>query len=394
MQKLIFLGYVVDPDTAGEYSGISIAGNKMQWNVLQGLVESGKFDVECLTISPLAVFPKEKRLWQKKEASLLQGGIRQTKIPYCNLPVIKQLSQVNSMYKAAVKLLKKNPNAILFAFNLFPQVGIPLRKLKKKFPQARTVCLLADLPIDDKTDRRGFSKFLRNRFDSSTWKSIANCEKFVVLNEYVAQAYLQGKPYVVVDGGLAENELRAYEFMPKGKKNILFCGALTEYNGISNLLKAMELIQDKEIILDVYGGGYLENTVAEYAKTHKNVFYHGKISNEEVMQKQREAWLLINPRKVDDLIAKVTFPSKTFEYMLSGTPILTTRLNGYGAEYNDKMFFTETDSAEDIAKSIDEISQKSESELREITKRAHTFICEQRIWGTQAKKIINFIVGK
>ena len=111
------------------------------------------------------------------------------------------------------------------------------------------------------------------------------------------------------------------------------------------------------------------------------------------MQKQREAWLLINPRKTDDLIAKVTFPSKTFEYMLSGTPVLTTRLNGYSDEYMDKLFFMETDSAEDIAKSIILIAQKEEYELREITKRAHTFICETRVWKTQAKKIVNFIIG-
>lgn len=393
MQKLIFLGYVVHPESSGEYSGISIAGNKMQWNVLKGLVESGKFDIECLTISPMTVFPKERKLFQKRETSILFENVPQTKIPYCNFPVIKQVSQINSMYKEARKLLKKNPDAVIFGFNLFPQVGLPMRELKKRFPQAKTVCLLADLPIDDKTDRKGFSKFLRARFDTSTWKNMSACDNFIVLNEYVAHTYLNGKPYIVVDGGVDEDEIRPYTFISKSQKNVLFCGALTEYNGIPNLLKAMALIDNSEISLDIYGGGYLEKEVAEWAKTHKNVNYYGKISNEEVMQKQREAWLLINPRKVDDLIAKVTFPSKTFEYMLSGTPVLTTRLNGYSEEYMDKLFFTETDSAEDIAKSIITIARKEESELREITKRAHAFICETRTWSAQAKKIIGFILG-
>ncbi len=394
MQKLIFLGYVVDPEVAGEYSGISIAGNKMQWNVLKGLAESGEFDIECLTISPRAVFPKERKLFQKRESSILLDRVRQTKIPYANVPVLKQVSQINSMCREVRKILKRNPDAIMFGFNVFPQVGVPMRKLKKKFPKAKTFCLLADLPIDDKTNRRGISQWLRTKFDRSTWKNMSACENFIVLNEYVASAYLQGKPYIVVDGGLSEDEIRPYEFTSKTKKNVLFCGALTEYNGILNLLKAMELLDDKEIMLDIYGGGYLENEVEEFTKTHSNVRYHGKVSNREAMKKQREAWLLINPRKVDDLIAKVTFPSKMFEYMLSGTPVLTTRLNGYSEEYMDKLFFTETDSAEDIVKSIITIARKEESELREITKRAHAFICETRVWKMQAKKIVDFIVGK
>ncbi len=382
------------PEEADKYSGISIAGNKMQWNILKALSATGKFDIECLTISPMAAFPKERKLGQKRENAILLDGVRQTKISYCNIPVLKQVSQINAMYREARRILKKNPTAVMFGFNAFPQVGIPMRKLKKKFPQSKTVCLLADLPIDDKTNRCGISKWFRDKFDHSTWESISACENFIVLNQYVANTYLEGKPYIVVDGGLDETELRPYKFQSSAKKNVLFCGALTEYNGILNLLKAMELLVDKEISLDIYGGGYLEKEVEEFAKTHSNVYYRGKVSNQEVMQKQREAWLLINPRKVDDLIAKVTFPSKTFEYMLSGTPVLTTRLNGYSEEYMDKLFFTETDTAEDIAESISMIAKKEETELREITERAYDFVCEKRIWNVQAKKIVDFIIGK
>ena len=391
MQKLIFLGYVVDPKTASEYFGISIAGNKMQWNVLKELSKSDEFSVDCLTITPLAVFPKQKKLFQKKEKELLFDKVNQTKVGYCNLPIIKQLWQTRSIYREACKLLRKNPNAILFGFNLFPQIGIPMRKLKKKFPLCKTVSLLADLPIDDKTDRKGFSKWLRSRFDRSTWKNIEECEQFIVLNEYVAKTYLNGKPYIVIDGGVDAEEIKPYNPLPKTKKNILFCGALTEYNGILNLLKAMEHVNDADVTLDIYGGGYLEKTVSEYVSTHNNVFYHGKVSNEQVIQKQREAWLLINPRTVDDLIAKVTFPSKTFEYMLSGTPILTTKLNGYGEEYEDKMFFIKEDSPLGIATEISRLVEMDNVELVNIAKKAYTFIIKDKTWEAQVKKIVKLL---
>ena len=69
MQKLIYLGYVIDPKKAGNYAGVSIAGNKMQWNVLRCLSMQGVFDIECLSITPMAVFPKQKKIWQKQEKS-------------------------------------------------------------------------------------------------------------------------------------------------------------------------------------------------------------------------------------------------------------------------------------------------------------------------------------
>ena len=152
-----------------------------------------------------------------------------------------------------------------------------------------------------------------------------------------------------------------------------------------------QLKNDADVTLDIYGGGYLEKTVSEYESMHNNVFYHGKVSNEQVMQKQREAWLLINPRTVDDLIAKVTFPSKTFEYMLSGTPILTTKLNGYGKEYEDKMLFIKEDSPLGIATEISRLVKMDNVELVNIAKKAYTFIIKEKTWEAQVKKIVKLL---
>ena len=109
------------------------------------------------------------------------------------------------------------------------------------------------------------------------------------------------------------------------------------------------------------------------------------------MKKQREAWLLVNPRPVDDLISKVTFPSKTFEYLLSGTPVLTTRLNGYGREYDDKMFFAETDTARGLGEAAQKIANTSQQALDDMTERAYKFITTERTWRAQAERINDFL---
>ena len=175
--------------------------------------------------------------------------------------------------------------------------------------------------------------------------------------------------------------------------NLLFSGALAEYNGIRNLLAAMNLVEDDSIVLDIYGDGYLRGDVEEAAKHNPRIRYHGRVANETVMRKQREAWGLINPRVVDDPIAKVTFPSKTFEYLLSGTPVISTRLNGYGPEYEGCMLFAQQDTPEGIAVAIRRMAAMPEEEMKEMTRKARSMVCAQKTWKVQAGRIKAFITS-
>lgn len=396
MKKIVYLGYVVNPEEVNHASGASVAGNKMQWNVIKNLSKYEDIEITCVTISPLAVFPHDKKIYQEHREETLLDGVRSIRVGFCNLPVIKQFWQICSVYHAAKNAVKEMNADILFTFNLFPQVGIPMRWLKKTFPHLETVCLLADLPIDDNTNRKGFSAILRTFFEKSTWKSMQRCEKYIVLNKHVIDKYLPGKPYIVVDGGVDEDDIKCYEKEVKksGEHNILFCGALTEYNGILNLLEAMEYLQDTDIVLDIYGGGYLEDTIKDAAKKNPKIRYYGRVSNQIVMDKQREAWLLINPRVVDDPIATVTFPSKTFEYLLSGTPVLSTKLEAYSDEYNSCMYFSESDTSNSLANSIRKIAEMNSVVLGQKARYAKKFVCEERLWRKQTNKIVLFLEDK
>lgn len=392
MKKIVYLGYLVTPEEANRSSGASVAGNKMQWNIVKNLSKYDDVEITCVTIPPLASFPHDKKIYQRRQTEILLEGVHSIKISFCNLPIIKQFWQICSAYRITKQIVKELDADILFTFNLFPQVGIPMRWLKKKYPHLETVCLLADLPIDDNTNRKGASAMLRKLFEKSTWKSMQVCDKYVVLNKYVIDKYLPGKPYIVVDGGVDEDDIKCYTGSVKksGEHNILFCGALTEYNGIINLIEAMKLLKDTDVVLDIYGSGYLEEIVKTAAKKNPQIRYYGRIPNQEVMQKQQEAWLLINPRITDDPIAQVTFPSKTFEYLLSGTPVLSTRLNGYGKEYNKQMFFAEEDTPKALEIEIRQILELSSSEINKKASEARTFVITMKSWKVQTERILNF----
>lgn len=393
MNKILYLGYVVSPEEANQMSGASVAGNKMQWNVLKNLNSIEGLAVKSITVTPLAVFPKEKQLWQKKQVKELACGVKSICVPYFNFPIIKQLWQIVSVYRTAKKQIKDTGAKTLLCFNLFPQVGIPMRWLKKKFPELDTVCLLADLPLDERTDRKGFSAWIRKKFYYSTWRNMEKCDRFITLNHYVAQTYLPGKPYIMIDGGVDDDVIAQYQVpVEKSKeKNILFSGALTEYNGIMPLIQAMDQIEDQSIYLDIYGSGYLDENVRMAAKQNSHIRYHGRVANDTVLQRQREAWLLMNPRKVDDIISKVTFPSKTFEYLLSGTPVLTTPLATYGPEYKGYMLFTNGDDVKALADGINKVNQMDAMQLQNLAKAAQSFVAQEKSWKKQCQKIAGFL---
>lgn len=384
--NILFIGYAVNSDKIGDCTGGSIAGNKMQLNVLKGLMEKNK--IRAISILPIAAFPKDRNLYIKESDADVFDNLRTRIISYVNFPIIKQVWQTISVYRTAKKMIEKD--TVIFTFNLFPQVGLPMKWLKRKY-RCRTVALLADLPIDDKISRNWISFVFRNIFDVFTLKAIKACDKLIVLNKNAISKYAPNADFLVIEGGFDVHEDIYLPNIIKTKRNMIYSGALTEYSGITSLIEAMKYVENKDAFLEIYGSGELEKYVKYSSENMSNVIYRGKVDNETMRKRQREAYLLVNPRLLSDPISMVTFPSKIFEYMVSGTPVLSTKLSGFSDEYLDKMFIVETNNPKDLSFMINKIMEMSADELKLISNKAREFILEHKTWEKQSTKIDEFI---
>ena len=76
--------------------------------------------------------------------------------------------------------------------------------------------------------------------------------------------------------------------------------------------------------------------------------------------------------------------------MLSGTPIVTTRLLGIPQEYEPYAYFVEYEDVNVIAEKIDELLQQQQ-ELRVFGEQAKAFIVDNKNSEKQAKKILEFV---
>lgn len=394
--NIIFLGSMLPPDRMKYGSGISVAGNKMQYNIIKYLAQNEDVHLYVLSEMPVRPFPHDKRVFVKRYQDRLGKNVEYIEIPYINIPIIKQWSQICSYISCAKQWIDLQDKPVLLAMNLFPYNGLAFLKLKQKYG-LKNAAILADLPIDDNYSRKGLSKTFRKIYNKITVRCIEQCNNYIVLNEQAIKNYTSGSVrYIVVDGGINPEEVTEATAVKSGeqrgsKKRIVYSGALTDYNGIRELIAAMKYISDDSIALEIYGGGILENEVVETIKGYDNISFRGKVSNEDMMKIQSEAWLLVNPRPVDDPIARVTFPSKIFEYMVSGTPVLTTRLNGFTEEYYDKMFFVEDNDPKAMAQKISEIASMDKEELNRMSIKAKEFVIKEKSWEKQTDKIYRFL---
>ena len=113
--------------------------------------------------------------------------------------------------------------------------------------------------------------------------------------------------------------------------------------------------------------------------------------NSQIVEKEQQAALLVNPRPTNAEFVKYSFPSKTMEYMASGTPLLTTRLPGMPGEYYPYVDFIMAESPQGIADALKRVLSRSDEELFQKGQAAREFVLKQKNNVVQAEKLLKML---
>ncbi|MEZ7821215.1 MAG: glycosyltransferase, partial [Patescibacteria group bacterium] len=143
--------------------------------------------------------------------------------------------------------------------------------------------------------------------------------------------------------------------------------------------------------LIICGSGKLMELVRSAAAKDARIKYIGQVNREEVLVYQRKSTLLINPRQPNNGLTRYTFPSKTMEYMASGTPLLMYELEGIAKEYFNYCYTLDDLSPEALKNTLVNILSKSNEELSIKGRLAREFIINQKSSKVQVKKILDLI---
>ena len=326
----------------------------------------------CEVIS-LGVVPANKNV-RNKFISLPDGelnGVKYKHLRTINLPIIKQLINAMGVYFNVLKYGGKESS----------KAAVLACKLKR----LKSVVIITDLP-----------EFLVGKDNPAVQRYKKLFDQFsgyVLLTEEMAvKLGYQDKPYVVIEGQVDSFEKReVLEAKQYDKKIVMYAGIVRKLYGLKMLVEGFIKADLPDYELHIYGNGDYADEIDEISKHNNNVKHFPSQPNAAIVEKEKRAFLLVNPRPTNEEYTKYSFPSKNMEYMVSGTAVLTTDLPGMPGEYKQYIYLIEDDTEEGICTAFKQIAKLNETEIMEKGKEARDFVLSKKNNKIQTEKIIRMV---
>ena len=376
----------------------SSAANVFQWAIIDGL-QKNHADFEVISYPFLPCFPKNySRLYSPKSLLEYKGKIVGSIDSYCTLPFIKNFSIKRKLRYKAEEWLKhkysQSDDIVVLTYSPVAFFIEPIAKLKKKFPRLRICSIVTDLPdffTSPLNNLKGIKRIQARFEQKAIFKNYRYIDQFVLLTEQMEDKIPNSKNNsIVIEGISSVNELPVIDKKDSEKRIVLYTGALRDGMGIRDLVDAFMMTKDSSFELDICGSGECSDYIEDMAKKDSRIHYLGRVSRDRSVELQRKATLLVNPRKPQDF-TKYSFPSKTMEYMTSGTPMMGYKLQGIPKEYYDYYYTINALDINALSERINEVLSLRQEELNRKAIEAGTFIIKNKTSFMQVKKILDFL---
>ena len=366
--------------STGSNSGFAV--QKFNRMVAKGLVANN------IKVSTLSVPPGKKMpLWchYKKER---EDRISYRYISFINLPLLKHLCVF--LYSFGYVLLwgvnnRREKAVICDVLTISACLGAVLAS---KINGIRTVGIMTDMPglmvnLEAKT------LYLKVATATNRWY-LSKFDCYVFLTEQMNVVNKKKRPYIVMEGLVDGDTIRSKAKVEKiSPRVIMYAGGLHARYGLQMLIDAVKLLPNQDIQLVLYGDGPIVKELEK--EIDKRIVYKGSAPNELIVEAERRATLLVNPRPTHEEFTKYSFPSKNMEYMASGTPLLTTKLPGMPKDYYPFIYLFEKETTEGYAKAIADVLSLDAVILQEKGRKACEFVLYEKNNKVQTRRIIDLL---
>ena len=392
MSKIVFIGYIYSDqllDSIQKWrSRISPAAFTFQKAFLKGLEQNG-YEYQIVSIPLVESFPRIPKLffhtchfrWNSKDNNRMVGMI--------NLPIIRLFSWERRLAHVLGELTKDNSEEITII--VYGVTSYTLRAIRTIRNRVKHIHLIApDLPEYMSGNNNSFYRFAKTIDRRRIDKFLPMVDSFSILTKYMKEKLLVGNRKWILLEGIYENTISDVIEKEKGCC-FLYSGTLNARYGIMDLVDAFSLIEGDEYQLWICGYGDSLEHIVKTSKADRRIKYLGIKTPEEVRILQRKATILVNPRHSSEEYTKYSFPSKTMEYLASGTPTLMCKLPGIPEEYYEHLIFFEDESVEGYRNKMVELSRMPKEFLRDKGLAASSFINDMKNSRVQARKVLNLI---
>lgn len=364
---------------------------KFLLSIVQGLAECPGVKVDCISVVPLSRSDYPEKVYSGFTEEV--DGVTYTYVSFRNFPVVKNFSAAGAMKKAVKDYYQshKDDEIIVMADALRCEVSEAALYLQKQ--GLPITAIVTDIPYIAET--MGSSGGLRSLY--SRWYGrrannlLLKYDKYILLSEYMNEVVnpSRAKPYMLMECIVNADLFDGVAAPQKPERPaVMYAGKFYRECGVVELAKAAASLRD---VCDIwlYGGhGDCTDELEQLAAETDNLLIHGIVPLDEILRLEKACALLINPRFAEEEFSKYSFPSKTAEYMLSGTPVMMYRLPSLPAEYEPYVYLIEE--GETLTDSIRRVLSIPEENRNRHGGYASQFIRENKNKHHQASRILEF----
>lgn len=375
--------------------GMNESGFKFHTLILDGICSRENVNVTSVVGRSVGRSTHNGVLWKRRDEKTKDNLIYKH-LSFFNLPLIKQLGLAISVFfhtiKWGIKNRKKERGIIMDASYV---TVLPSVFLASKLTKSKTTAIFCDIydymaDVKDAFEKKKVS-LTRRILRSVSTACYRNLSSYVFLTEQMNPLInTKGKPYIVMEG-LVDVNMEQSENTLEGKEErmvVMYAGALREVYGVKSLIEGFNACNTLSSELWIFGDGDYRDEVKKAAEKNDNIKFFGAVPLSQVVSTELKATLMVNPRPIGHQFTAYSFPSKNMEYMVSGTPILTTRLPGMPADYYDYIYTIDGDGSEYIEDALKKVLSLSREELHEKGRRAKEFVLKEKNNITQSERIL------
>lgn len=365
----------------------------VQEYLLKGLCENQIVDrVEAICAPRIRSYPKSRVLHVKK-AVFNKNNCAIQSVDFLNLPIIGFFQRERNIVSACKKWAKKQDTKkeyIVLLYSMHSPFLRAAKAIKELLPNAKIGMIVPDLPQYMSTYNKLLSTL--KKVDEKRIKHyLPTIDKYILYTRHMADYFsLLKDQWMVCEGLMDVSKISLTDNHKKSENVVIYAGSLSPQYAIDKLILAFENITvDAE--LHLYGDPVQAEMLMQQFEECKKTKYMGCLPQAEMFCKMKDAVLLVNPRPSNLELTKYSCPSKTFEYMASGVPVLMTRLPGLPEEYEPYLFFFESEDVDGFSHTLEHVLSMDSDSLHQKGQEAAKYLLENKSSNQQVERIVSFL---
>lgn len=390
--NFVYLGSSRPEELTEQYrkmgSRVNFAGQTLQDALLTGFSECLRH-IKIITSWDISPYPKVKKVFFKKERIEQYGSKDYVFVGALNLPIINLFARFIKSKRELKRQLSSDEKNVVFIYEMHSPFLLAATSLKNRIDHISLI--VPDLP-QFMSGNSGFVHGLIKRLDAYLInKCLKKIDSYVLLSEHMREKLPIGeKPWMVMEG-IFHNTLQEKRVEKDEHKCIMYTGGAFRRRGLDLLVEAFKKIKDPSYRLWIRGDGDMSEEINKLSKVDSRVRYFPPMDRAALLELEQKATVMVNPTQPSLDFTRYFFPSKTMEYLATGTPTVMFHLGCMPTEYDDYLYYVEEESMVSLRDKLVEVCEKPDKELYEFGQEAKNFILKHKNPQVQCQRIIDFI---